>query len=326
MPEISVIIPSYNRASSVTKAIDSVLRQSCTASEIIVVDSSTDDTPEVLKSYGSRIRYLYQERAGISAARNYGLREARSEWIALLDSDDEWLPDRLAVAVQSVGDRPDLVAHFTNLTLHMPAKDPVNLFELRDIPWRDNQYTILEKPLLDEIRYQFCFSSSYFGKREALLQAGAFDEKLTLHEDFDLFLRLARVGAWGVSNEPLVRLIRRDEAADVNLSQQHRHRPAYSHECLVRTFDRLVSSPSLSGAEKRACRKALGNARFDLGLAQIRHQELAEGLRNVDRSFWDNPSWKSLVKSVLVRLARQKAVSMIEERRAGMAEFRRSDF
>jgi glycosyltransferase involved in cell wall biosynthesis len=326
MPEISVIIPSYNRAKSVTRALDSVLGQTCAAAEIIVVDSSTDDTPEVLRSYGNRIRYLPQERAGVSAARNYGLREARHEWIAFLDSDDEWLPGRLAAAAQSVKDRPGLVAHFTNLVLHVPGRTPVDLFELRGIPWRDNEYTVLEKPLLDEIKYQFGFSSSYFGKREAVIRAGGFDEKLTIHEDFDLFLRLAQMGAWGVSKAVLVRLIRRDEAPDVNLSRQHRDRPRYSHECLVHIFEKLVASPALRRSERRACRRALGGARFDLGLAEMREQKGCEGLRNIDRSFWDYPSWKSFVKAASVRLARRQAIALMEKHRSRRAAFRRSDF
>jgi glycosyltransferase involved in cell wall biosynthesis len=325
-PTVSVIIPSYNRAAFVTRAIDSVLAQTYGDFEIIVVDSSTDDTPKALEPYEGQIRYLYQKRAGISAARNYGIREARGVWIALLDSDDEWLPERLAAAMKAVTDRPDLVAHFSNLSLYVPGKDPVDLFELRRLPWRQREYTILDKPLLDEAKYQFGFSSSYFGRREALLQAGLFDEKLTLHEDFDLFLRLAQSGPWGVSSAKLVRLIRRQEAPEVNLSRQHRDRPLYSHECLVRIFDRLASEPRLSSAERGAVRERLGRARFDLGLAQLQERQEAEGLANVGQSFRDNPSLKSFAKFALVRLAGRRGIALIEKRRSLATGFRRSDF
>ena len=325
-PAVSVIIPSYNRAVFVTRAIDSVLAQTYGDFEILVVDSSTDNTPKVLEPYGDRIRYLYQQRAGISAARNYGIREARGTWVALLDSDDEWLVERLAAAMKAVTDRPDLIAHFTNLALHVPGKDPVDLFELRRLPWRQREYTVLDKPLLDEVKYQFCFSSSYFGKRAALLQAGLFDEKLTLHEDFDLFLRLAQLGPWGVSTAMLVRLIRRDEAPEVNLSRQHRDRPIYSHECLVRIFAKLVADPRLAPAEKQAVRERLGRARFDLGLAQLRERQKTEGLANIDQSWRDSPSLKSFAKFALVRFAGRRAISIIEKRRSLATGFRRSDF
>jgi glycosyltransferase involved in cell wall biosynthesis len=93
---VSVIIPTYNRADCITRAIDSVLAQKYKNYEIIVVDDgSTDDTRRVLEPYMNRIRYIYQENAGCAAARNTGIRASCGEWIAFLDSDDRWLPEKL---------------------------------------------------------------------------------------------------------------------------------------------------------------------------------------------------------------------------------------
>jgi glycosyltransferase involved in cell wall biosynthesis len=95
-PRISVVIPAYNIAAYINRAIDSVLRQSDPADEIIVVDDgSTDGTTERIKAYGPAVRHIYQTNAGLSAARNTGIEAARYEWIAFLDGDDEWLPDHL---------------------------------------------------------------------------------------------------------------------------------------------------------------------------------------------------------------------------------------
>ena len=96
MPQISVVIPAYNRAELIGETIDSVLAQTFQDFEIIVVDDgSTDDTATVIASYGSLVQYLYQENAGQAAARNAGIRAAQGQHIALLDSDDLWLPPKL---------------------------------------------------------------------------------------------------------------------------------------------------------------------------------------------------------------------------------------
>ncbi len=96
-PHISVIIPTFNRAWSLARAIDSVLAQTLAPKEIIVVDDgSTDRTAQVLAAYGDRIQILTRQNAGVSSARNAGIRHSTGDWVALLDSDDEWKPEKLA--------------------------------------------------------------------------------------------------------------------------------------------------------------------------------------------------------------------------------------
>jgi len=98
---ITVIIPAYNAAAFIKRSIDSVLTQRHSAQEIIVVDDgSTDGTGEIVKKYGQRVRYMYQENRGVSAARNRGIREASGEWIAFLDADDEWLPEKIHAQIE----------------------------------------------------------------------------------------------------------------------------------------------------------------------------------------------------------------------------------
>lgn len=325
-PLVSVIIPSYNRARFVVKAIDSVLAQTYGNREIIVVDSSTDDTAEVLKPYMDRIRYLYQKRAGISAARNLGIREARGEWVALLDSDDEWTPRRLEAAVDAVQARPDLVAHFTNMSIEMPGRDPVNLFQLRQLPRRGEGPWVLETPLVEQLRHQFCFSSNSFVSRKAVLDAGLFDETLTLHEDLDLFLRLAVMGPWGISGEVMARLIRREEAPDVNLSRQRLDRPVYAHECLVRVYSKLSKNERLDPQERALVNERLSGARFNLGMVLLKEGQRLAGLDSVRQSFLDSLSAKSLAKYAVVKLGGKAGVSLIERGRSvGTKGFRRSD-
>jgi len=93
---VSVIIPAYNAEHCIRRAIDSILAQSYEDFEVVVVDDgSTDGTAEVVKQYGEKVKYIYQENAGVSVARNTGVAAAKGQWVAFLDADDEWLPDKL---------------------------------------------------------------------------------------------------------------------------------------------------------------------------------------------------------------------------------------
>ncbi|WP_288378461.1 glycosyltransferase family A protein [uncultured Massilia sp.] len=108
-PKFSVIIPNYNNAGTLARALDSALSQTWPAHEIIVVDDgSVDDSRAVAASYGDRIVYLYQPNAGVSAARNAGVRHASGDWLAFLDADDTFAPERLAAHADWIRRDPDL--------------------------------------------------------------------------------------------------------------------------------------------------------------------------------------------------------------------------
>lgn len=115
MEPVSVIIPTYNRAHLVPRAIRSVIAAVLSQDEIIVVDDgSTDDTQEVLKQFGERIRVIRTPNQGVGPARNVGLRAARHSLVTFLDSDDEWTPDSLLLRRQLMAARPDLVFCFSD--------------------------------------------------------------------------------------------------------------------------------------------------------------------------------------------------------------------
>ena len=109
-PRFSVIIPAYNSAATLPRALDSVLAQREPAHEILVVDdASADATPDVVAAYGDRVRYLRREHnAGVSAARNFGAGQASGDWLAFLDADDWYFPNRLAVHAAWVREDPQL--------------------------------------------------------------------------------------------------------------------------------------------------------------------------------------------------------------------------
>src|SRR5687767_5658816 len=123
MSTVSVIVPAYNAAAFVAEAIDSALAQSHPELEVIVVDdSSTDDTPAVLQSYGNRITVHRQDNRGVSAARNTGAQLATGEWIAFLDADDVWRPDKITQQLR-IAQAP------------LVYSDRFNFGVLGDLPW-----------------------------------------------------------------------------------------------------------------------------------------------------------------------------------------------
>ncbi|HUU17732.1 MAG TPA: glycosyltransferase family 2 protein [Sedimentisphaerales bacterium] len=107
--EMSVIIPTYNAADTIMRAIDSVLAQSQPVDEVLIIDDgSTDNTDEIVRNYGDAIRYFYQNNTGLSGAMNYGIEHAKGEWIGFLDADDEWLPGSVKSHVKLISKNPDV--------------------------------------------------------------------------------------------------------------------------------------------------------------------------------------------------------------------------
>jgi len=180
---ISVIIPTYNRKHSLPRTLDSVLAQSFQPFEIIVIDDgSTDGTADWLKSNYLSIKSISQSNQGVSSARNIGIKQAEGDWIALLDSDDEWLPDKLAKQVQALKENREFLFCHTN---EIWIRNGVRVNQQK----KHQKYGghIFEK-CLDMCRVSP--SSSLFHKL-VLDDVGLFDEKLKVCEDYDLWLRIS---------------------------------------------------------------------------------------------------------------------------------------
>lgn len=188
MPQVSVIIPSYNRADMVLDAVRSVQAQTFSDWELIVVDDgSKDNTREVIGGLADeRIRYIYQENKGLPGARNTGIRHARGEWIAFLDSDDAYLPQKLAAQVAVMQARPEL-----GLLAAGFIETDRDLRPLRELhPWED-QPTLT---LLDWVTACPICPGAPLVRKSWLEKAQLFDERMPFVEDWDLWLRLAYLG------------------------------------------------------------------------------------------------------------------------------------
>ncbi len=185
---VSVIIPTYNRAAVIARAITSVLAQDYTPLEIIVVDdASTDDTQRVVERFGdARIRYIVRsENRGAAAARNTGIRAARGAFIAFLDSDDEYLPGRLSAQVrafETLDAATGLVfVNYCEIGRDRTVRFPADIKSGYVGVGRDFPASICCNP-----------PSAWMVRRSCFETAGLFDEGLWTMEDLDMFARLVR--------------------------------------------------------------------------------------------------------------------------------------
>ncbi len=203
---ISVVIPAYNAGEFISRAIDSVLSQSRRPDEIIVVDDgSTDETAGRIKKFGPEVRYIYQKNAGASVARNRGIEEAGSEWIAFLDADDEWLAERLARQCELLGRNEHLVWASANfyccLCDENRRKADVNP-DLAMKVLRGKEY--FDDFFQTSLPHGCGWTGTMLIQKEVLQEAGMFQAGLHIAEDTDLWFRIAcRRPRIGFIAEPL---------------------------------------------------------------------------------------------------------------------------
>jgi GT2 family glycosyltransferase len=184
-PRVSVIIPTYNCADYLTQALESIFLQSYEAYEILVIDDgSTDHTSRVLKPYASHIQYHYQSNAGPSAARNYGLTLAKGEFVAFLDGDDVFLPNKLTDQV-AILDRNAILGYVHS---GWDLVDVADQILSTKTPWIQAPQLNLTTWLL----FHPMFLGAVLFRRHWLERVGGFNTELPQAEDVDLFLRLAQ--------------------------------------------------------------------------------------------------------------------------------------
>jgi len=214
-PKISVVIPTYNRAAKVAKGIESALAQTFSAIEVIVVDDgSTDDTRTVIeRTFGDNVRYYYQANQGASAARNRGITEARGEWIAFLDSDDEWEHDKLEWQLKTLeGFATQCGGCYTDVRI-VNHPETRTFFKLAEQTCRHEGETGISEDALKLLvkpggaGMVICLSS-FMGRTDLIRKIGGFDLKLPYSQDSEFLFRLAMQTGFCYVNRPLVRFDR----------------------------------------------------------------------------------------------------------------------
>jgi GT2 family glycosyltransferase len=188
-PRASIIIPLYNLRRWVAEAIDSALAQTLPPGDlqvIVVDDGSTDGSGEVAQGYGARIDYVRQENRGLSAARNTGLGVARAPYVAFLDADDRIHPEKVAAELAVFAGRPAVGVVYSGFRYIDADGHP-----LPQRGWSRFEGDVLPRLVLGNIIHPH----QALVRRDAVLQAGAFDERLTSVEDWDVWLRVSSRGA-----------------------------------------------------------------------------------------------------------------------------------
>jgi glycosyltransferase involved in cell wall biosynthesis len=216
-PRVSVIIPAYNAADCVRRAVDSVLAQSFSDVELLVVDDgSTDATRAVLAGYGERLRLLAKDNGGPAAARNHGLQHARGEYVAFLDADDYWKADKLARQVRLLDARPEIGFCSTATEVVDRAGHPAGNWPCRHDAGPLPDILFLHGTVISGS------TSGVLARRQQIDEAGRFDEGLRGFEDPDLWIRLAARTGYACIPEPLTVVVRTPGSVSGNLAGMRR--------------------------------------------------------------------------------------------------------
>ncbi|MFC6716044.1 glycosyltransferase family 2 protein [Natrialbaceae archaeon GCM10025810] len=293
MPEVSVVVPTYNRAEVIPRALDSVLDQTFDDFELIVVDDgSTDHTCSVLDRYRDpRITTVsHSTNQGGSAARNTGIRMTSGEKIAFLDSDDYWHPTKLEKQVGELESLPDdWIAtycgthHISNRELRGVTKGPFEdrlsglIERLRSrLESGDRDYHIPDKGGEDLIPYvlsgefELGGASTLLVDRDAVTQVGGFDERFPRHQDWEFLIRLLKVGNLSYVDE---RLVTKYGWAAPDIETIVRAKKLY-----IDTFDEDINRYEEEGYE------IVARHNYELALLSLRAGELTEALPYFRRS------------------------------------------
>lgn len=185
MKKVSVVIPAYNKADLTIKTVESVLGQTYENIEVIVVDDgSTDDTKKKLQLFGDRITYICKQNGGASSARNVGIKQATGEYIALIDCDDIYYPEKIAKSVECLEKKSDYGFVYTGAYFMNGDGDVISEHGISDHPasgWIASRLIVKN----------FICNSTAVIRRECFEKVGYFDEKIFIPADWDMLLRLA---------------------------------------------------------------------------------------------------------------------------------------
>jgi glycosyltransferase involved in cell wall biosynthesis len=292
---VSVVIPAYKASGCIAATLDSVLAQTFSDYEIVVVNDGSPDTEaleQVLQQYLPRIRYFRQENRGPSSSRNRGIVEAQGEYVAFLDADDFWLPEHLASQIAILRGTPSLGLVYSDSLVVRDGKCIRKTFD------REPQ----EKPVTFEaLLGERCTvsTSTTVASRKELLAAGLFDEGMTRCEDFDLWLRMAFQGT-RMTFSPQSHVYRMVSGSGLSSNRYEMKR------ALIDVYHKIDSSLPLSQTQKellkQRCERTEAIAQLDLVKEFIHAGDYEKALSSAKRASSVLGSWR--VHLAVIALAR----------------------
>ena len=260
MSSISVVIPTYNRAVLLKRALDSVLAQTLPVDEVIIVnDGSTDNTSSMLKSRYPEVNLIEQNNQGVSAARNTGIVAARHDWIALLDSDDVWHQNKLERQIQELNNAPDyLICHSDEIWI----RNGVRIKQMN------------KHKKMGGYIFQHCLPLCAISPSAVIIhrllfdEIGLFDETLPACEDYDLWLRLC-------SRYPVLyieeALITKYGGHDDQLSRQYWGMDRFR----IQALNKIISTATLNDVDHDAAIKMM-RSKINIYLAGAKKHDNTE--------------------------------------------------
>lgn len=305
-PLVSIVVPTFNCASYLRLAVQSVLDQDYPEKEIIVVDDgSTDNTAEILAEFGSRIVVINQPNSGIAAARNIGLQSSHGDLIAFLDSDDYWLPGKLRRQVEYLSAHPEVGAvycgwHEWRPTAHADVDIKKEWLEaMRTDGIQSSESGMLYNQLLQDC---IILTSTLLLRREIREGVGLFDSTLRRGQDYDYWLRMSRLTHIHKLSATLV--LYRIHTESIT------HKPhQVNYPCVV--IEKALGQWGYVGPDgtvtpPRAIRRVLAKHWFDFGYLHLLHGDPGQAFRAFLRSGRLRPgylkSWSNAARS-LIRMA-----------------------
>jgi len=269
--KISVVIPAYNATPFLARCLKSVFAQTLKPEEVIVVDDkSTDNTAAMAEALGAKV-VRREINGGLSAARNSGIQNASNEWIALLDADDVWLPEKLERQADCA--RPEVVLIYTGIKYFddngirsvVPAVDPATAMKM--------------------LRYHNPIPCTYLVRREALQHDGGYREDIRACEDWEMLVRLQRHGKFVAVTDPLVDIYLHPGSLSANPGR------------MIKALDQIIDTTLLDGQQgfdRWAWRRRIrADQLWRAGLI-ARENRLKDELRYMVESLreWPSPFWE----------------------------------
>jgi glycosyltransferase involved in cell wall biosynthesis len=258
---------------------------------------NTDNTSDALRQYGSRIRYIYQSNQGASAARNTGIKAAKGEWIAFLDSDDEWWPIYLATHMARIKKDSVVCMQSTDATVIGLDNSRVRYFATNgsDTHFGQQDYLFVERPFSFIAQHGPWQLGSTIVRRDVLHHAGLFDTRICISEDFDFMARVALHGSFGLIREGLVNVYRRKESID-SLTTQAKHNLVEARTSDDRMYNKLLNISTLNSRDRAALRTVISANRRAIGNILFEQGDYREAKRSYASAVTSQPSVRSLGK------------------------------
>jgi glycosyltransferase involved in cell wall biosynthesis len=289
-PTVSAVIPTYNRVAFLCDAIDSILNQSHPVDEIVVIDDgSTDSTLATLKKYGTAIRCISQRNQGPSAARNHGMRVAKGDFVAFLDSDDIWVPKKLELQIAFVDKNPEIDFIFGKMVnFHeMTGAETPDIIDPEVYRYLVEHSANLERFFEMLISQNFVAPSSLMARRQSLVQLGFFDESRMIAEDLDYWLRSSVRCKWGFIDQTLVKRRRHSGNLIADWTKWN--------VAMIQVLDRTARALAPQRGAERLLTGRLRDLNYDVGSASFKQRKMNSAyryLRDGRREGGDNLKWR----------------------------------